>query len=212
MFKKGAILNELGVKALKIYLANSYGLDPKSYDYRLNWVEENLSSILNIETNMWLKAKEKLLLLAAALEFKGSHDDPKRFISRLPIYLDATCSGLQHLATMANDLNLAKYSNILESSQDPDPKDVYSLMVLKLQNKLNSLAAIDPTYSNLTKININRKFIKRGIMTIPYGVTIRGIKEQLVNDFYFLLELMININGPTHLPHNICAKVLIYTN
>ena len=80
-----------------------------------------------------MEAKEKFLFLAAALELKGYYDNPKTFISRLPIYLDATCSGLQHLASMTNDLNLAKYVNILESSQDQDPKDVYALMVYKLK-------------------------------------------------------------------------------
>ena len=179
LFNKGYILNELGVKALKIYLANSFGLNKKSINYRLNWVNDNLQRILDIDSNMWLDAKEKLLFLSAALELKGYYDQPNNFISRIPIYLDATCSGLQHLASMTTDLNLANYVNLLKSSPDKEPNDVYSLMVDLVNDKLTQT-----NNTNIIKLNITREFIKRGIMTIPYGVTIRGIKEQLISDFF----------------------------
>ena len=128
---------------------------------------------------MWLDAKEKLLFLSAALELKGYYDQPNNFISRIPIYLDATCSGLQHLASMTTDLNLANYVNLLKSSPDKEPNDVYSLMVDLVNDKLTQT-----NNTNIIKLNITREFIKRGIMTIPYGVTIRGIKEQLISDFF----------------------------
>jgi DNA-directed RNA polymerase len=55
--------------------------------------------------------------------------------------LDATTSGCQHLAGMTKDLNLAKYVNLLKSSKDLDPEDLYKEMGKKIndiiENKLN---------------------------------------------------------------------------
>ena len=183
-FSNGQKLNDLGVKALKIYIANCYGLDKKSYNFRLNWIEDNLNRILDIDNNMWLEAKEQTLFLASALELKGYYDNPETFISTLPIYLDATCNGLQHLASMTNDFNLAKFVNILESSRNEEPQDLYSSMIRNIQDKLDNIIISDSSYSNLDQLNLTREFIKRGIMTIPYGVTIRGIKDQLISDFF----------------------------
>ena len=183
-FSNGQKLNDLGVKALKIYIANCYGLDKKSYNFRLNWIEDNLNRILDIDNNMWLEAKEQTLFLASALELKGYYDNPETFISTLPIYLDATCNGLQHLASMTNDFNLAKFVNILESSKNEEPQDLYSSMIRNIQDKLDNIIISDSSYSNLDQLNLTREFIKRGIMTIPYGVTIRGIKDQLISDFF----------------------------
>jgi len=107
-FANGVKLNEKGLESLKIYTANCFGLDKKSYNFRLNWVNENLDKILNIDSNFWLEAKENLLFLACAYELKEYYKDPVNFLSRLPIYLDCTSNGLQHLSAMTNDLTLAK--------------------------------------------------------------------------------------------------------
>jgi len=49
----------------------------------------------------------------------------KQFISNIPILFDASCSGVQHLASIANDLTIAKRVNIISS---PDVKnDFYQI-------------------------------------------------------------------------------------
>lgn len=61
----------------------------------------------------------------------------------------------------------------------------------KVKDKLQK-EIFNPKYTKLNHLNINRKFIKRCIMTIPYGVTKRGIANQLKTDHFFnLLELKI---------------------
>ena len=66
------------------------------------------------------------MFLACSLELQGYYKDPNNFISHLPILLDGTCNGLQHLSAIANDINLAEKVNICESVDTDDPKDVYS--------------------------------------------------------------------------------------
>lgn len=82
-----------GLRYLKVYGANLYGLDKHSIVDRINWVDDNHSKILEMDINFILKASEPLLFIAFSFEFKNYHKDPDNFVSRLPISLDATCSG-----------------------------------------------------------------------------------------------------------------------
>lgn len=134
--------------------------------------------------NFILEANEALLFLSCCTELKNYFADPNRFISRLPIYLDATCSGLQHLSAMISDTNLAKYVNISKSSKEDIPADVYSYMIKFVEAKINRKIAEDPYFAVLGNIHITRKLIKPGIMTISYGATSRGIAEQIKNTHF----------------------------
>jgi hypothetical protein len=186
LFRDGQILNKSGLESLKIYTANCFGKDKLPYNKRLTWVDENIDNITKLDLDFIFKADEPFLFLSCCLELKGYFSDPNNFISRLPIYKDATCNGLQHLSLMISDINLAKYVNILISSRDDVPQDVYSFMVTKVKIKIKELIDIDGYYSKLLYINIIRKFIKRAIMTIPYGATVRGIVNQLKTEFFKL--------------------------
>jgi len=98
--------------------------------------------------------------------------------------MDATANGLQHLAAMTNDINLGKYVNLLKSNYEDIPEDIYKEMANKVTYNIKDLIDNKPKgidYIKLTKLNINRSFIKRGIMTISYGSTVRGIYEQLID-------------------------------
>jgi len=183
-FKIGMKLNNYGLEALKIYTANCFGLNKQSYNQRLKWVDLNLNHIRIIEPDLIFQANEPLLFLACCFELKGYYEDPNNFISQLPIYLDATCNGLQHLSSMINDTNLAKYVNIIKSGRDDLPNDVYGFMVTKVVDEIKELIQKNPEFAKLGYLKITRKFIKRGIMTIPYGVTVRGISEQLKSDHF----------------------------
>ncbi len=174
-----------GLKVLKIYTANAYGLDKKSKVMRLEWVEKYLQDILDVPNNdIWLSAEEPLIFLACALELQGYYKNPGQFISRLPILLDGTCNGLQHLSAIANDINLAEKVNICSSSEIDIPKDVYCELINPIKESISEIIAKDSNYYNLSKVNITRKLIKRGIMTISYGVTVEGINKQLKSEFF----------------------------
>jgi DNA-directed RNA polymerase len=91
---------------------------------------------------------------------------------------------------MINDTNLAKFVNIVNSHKDSVPNDVYTYMVSFVENKIKDIIDKDCEYAVLGNININRSFIKRGIMTIPYGVSSRGITDQLKIDHFRSLDLI----------------------
>nr|QWO71405.1 RNA polymerase [Termitomyces sp. K1Ag] len=215
LFKGGEVLTERGVEHLKIYTANCYGHDKKSYNERLDWTNKNLEKIISAPNllnlkfecdlsdlpydqgtktrefyNFMLKADEPFLFLSCCLELKNYYADPTHFVSKLPIYLDATCNGLQHLSAMINDTCLARYVNILHSNKDEIPKDVYNHMISYVKDKIQGYIKEDFSLAILENININRKFIKPGIMKISYGTTTRGITEQLRKDHFRQLDLV----------------------
>jgi len=183
MFKEGVKLNEKGLESLQVYLANCYGLDKKSIQIRIQWSIDNHDKIINIKENkFWLEGKEPFLFLSAALEYINVINN-ENYVSRLPIYIDATCNGLQHLAVMTQDINLGKYVNLLKSNKDDIPNDIYKEMSNKVIKNIKNLIENDingKDFVKLSLLSINRSFIKRGIMTISYGSTIRGIFDQLL--------------------------------
>lgn len=195
LFNKGEVLTPLGLKALKVYTANSFGLDKRSKVKRVGWVDQHLDEILDIPNNdLWLKADEPLIFLACAIELQGYYAQPKSFISRLPILMDASCNGLQHLSAMAQDITLAERVNLLGSKETSSPCDVYSDLIKPINKSINDLVEKQPEFSNLRKLNITRKLIKRGVMTITYGVTPWGISRQLLTDHFVKFDCKDNHN------------------
>jgi len=77
---------------------------PNIFKYRIFSFDQN-------DTNFY-DFVMKGLFLTCCIELKNYDLNKNNFISRLPIYLYATCSGLQHLSTIINDTNLAKHVNI----------------------------------------------------------------------------------------------------
>jgi DNA-directed RNA polymerase len=130
-----------------------------------------------------MQAKEKLLFLACCYELKGYYNEPDNFISRLPIYGDLTTNGLQHLAAISNDFNLAKYVNLLKSTSDEEPNDVYNYLTKKV-NEIIIKETRDSKLDYLKFLNITRDIAKIAIMTIPYGAKIKGIKDQIIQAFF----------------------------
>lgn len=193
---KGQILNAEGLIALKIYIANCFGLNKISYYARLEWVENNMKSILSLDWSLISKAKDKLLFVAAILELKQYQENPNTFISRLPIFIDATCNGLQHLSSIIGDLNLANYVNLTRACKKDKPNDVYEFIseVIKVRlSKYKEEDSIKYEYGFLEGVKINRNFIKRCIMTVPYGVSISGMKDQLIEDHFIKVSIPVSI-------------------
>ena len=192
LFKNGEKLTNIGLFALKVYTANAYGLNKLSKIDRVKWVDKHLDFIFNIpNNNFWLEADEPLLFLACCLELQG-YNESKNYISKLPILLDATCNGLQHLSAIAQDINLGEKVNISPSSIEDSPNDVYSCLIEPIKKEVNKLAKDNKEYYNLSLLNINRQLIKRGIMTITYGVSVYGITKQLISEQFVKVDLKNN--------------------
>lgn len=150
-----------------IDIANQYGYDKRSWDYRLNWVrkyEDRLEDFIG-------RADNKYLFIKAVRALRDAQAGiPTGYI----MGLDCTASGLQCYAVLTGCKKTAKAVNLIDSGRRAD---VY-LDISK-------------------KMGIDRTGIKAPLMTVFYGSTKepeiafgKGSKE--LDDFYNALNVKLS--------------------
>lgn len=183
-FAEGKKLGERGHYWLAIRLANTYGMDKLSFDDRVQWVIDNDPHIIDSAMNpldggrFWADADEPFQFLAACHEYYGWAQDREGFVSHLPINLDATASGLQHLAAWSRDPRAAEVVNMTSSAHR---YDIYGIQA----EEINKVIARDMDTNEAARNchgHVNRSTVKRGVMTIPYSVTPQGLRDQFIKD------------------------------
>lgn len=184
MFAEGKPLGERGVYWMQIRLANTYGMDKLSFEERIKWVEDNRYAILDSADmpidgeRAWCSADEPLAFLAACKEYEGILNEGPGFVSHLPINLDATASGLQHLSAWGRDPVAAKVVNMTNSSER---HDIYGVQA----EAVNKIIARDIGKGGPARHwhgHVSRKVVKRGVMTLAYSVTPQGLRDQFISD------------------------------
>ncbi len=147
---------------LAFQCATTYGLDKSTMAERLEWVSQNKPLITKVATDPigsvpeWEVAEEPWQFLAACDEYYHCCILKDKLCTGLCVATDATCSGLQILAGLARDKKTAQLVNVLPSER---PQDAYQ--VVAEVAKWNCPDTI--------KDKIDRKCVKRTVMTIPYN-------------------------------------------
>lgn len=119
-----------------------------------------------------------------------NNEDIHKFKTYMPIQLDGTCNGFQHLAMLSNETQLFETLNLYKSTNKDDPKDFYQTIVdqvnLYLEMKINEdtlneskNVEIKESYQRLLDVGINRKIVKPAIMNKPYNATQRTLVKYI---------------------------------
>ena len=166
---------------LAFQVATTYGLDKAPMHERMQWVQENDDIITAVATDplrnisVWEGAEEPWQFLAACDEYYHCVIHCDRNYTGLPVAVDATCSGLQILAGLCRDARTASLVNVLPGSE---PQDAYKAVAER---------ARAATPANV-KPYMNRKTVKRVVMTVPYNAKPRSnrgyIREALLEQGY----------------------------
>ena len=157
---------------LSFQVATTYGLDKAPLKDRIEWTRNNYELITRIASdpkgtiNEWSCVEEPWCFLAAAIEFYSCVITKTKTTSGLPVSVDATCSGLQHLSALALDKTAAEMVNVVPTEK---PSDGYAIVAAKAKEILPQ---------HLHK-EITRKTCKRTVMTTPYGVTENSAREYI---------------------------------
>lgn len=209
-FAHGKPLGSEGWKWLAIHGANVAGFDKASFEDRVNWVQDNEDEILNIARDPFnfrgwcstignVEIDKPWQFLAFCFEWAGFTEHGESFVSKLPVAMDGSCSGIQHFSAMLRDEVGGAAVNLVPRDL---PADVYQLVANQVieQTKRDM---VDGTEDELrhtdegvayvkqgTKtiaaqwhsFGITRKVTKRSVMTLAYGSKEYGFKEQLMED------------------------------
>jgi DNA-directed RNA polymerase len=149
---------------LAFHVATTYGLDKATMAERVEWTRSSTKLITAIATDpistitQWRQAEEPWCFLAAAIEYYNCCIAKTKATSGLPVGIDATCSGLQHLAALTLDATAGALVNVLPTEV---PADGYRTVAEQAKKHL------DVQYHPW----MTRKVTKRTVMTTPYGVT-----------------------------------------
>ena len=201
LFSQGETIKKCDTESidyLKIFGANCFGngIDKKSYNDRVEWVNKNEDDILNFRNGKLIKeADSKLLFIAFCFEYINYYNslssNESSYTSHFPIQLDATCNGYQHLSLLTGDEPLAHQLNLTESDKNTKPKDFYEFVALKIndylyeelnrnrkmlsqlgekeKDKIIEANKIIRSCENLLKLNFNRSLVKTPMMVKAYN-------------------------------------------
>jgi DNA-directed RNA polymerase, mitochondrial len=187
-----------GVYWLAIHLANCYWKGKKvSFKKRRAWVQKNEQEILDFAANplleaapcragasrrvhrFWTEADLPWLFLAACLEWKRYKEEGSGMISHLPISMDGSCNGYQHLSAMGLDPIGGRATNLIPFE---DPEDIYQwvadLVCRRMEIDARGKGPNAEAARQLLSI-MDRELAKNATMTTPYGVTLHTIQEAL---------------------------------
>jgi DNA-directed RNA polymerase len=122
---------------------------------------------------------EKCQFAAACLEFVAADTHGATYETHLPVWLDASSNGLQHLAIIREDVKLAAMVNLEARSTERslEVHDIYETVARHARQTLQ--ADDDPASRFWVKRNNLRDLLKQPIMTLPYGVTKPGMLDQI---------------------------------
>lgn len=148
---------------LSVHLATCFGLDKETMTTRVDWVDDNLDMINSIASDpihdkRWHDAAEPWSYLAACLEFKACCIDATKHTSGLMCGIDATASGLQHLASLTLCGDTSEEVNVTPTEK---PGDIYRTVAEAAKKHLPE--KFHPW--------MNRRVTKKSVMCCPYGVT-----------------------------------------
>jgi DNA-directed RNA polymerase len=194
-FADGKPLGKRGAYWLAIHLANCYWKKKKvSFKDRRAWVRENEEEILDFAANplpeaarsracasprmhrFWLEADQPWLFLAACLEWARYKEEGPGMISHLPISMDGSCNGYQHLSAMGLDPIGGRATNLMAREASSDPEDIYQWVSDLVCRRM---ASSDSEIARQLLAIMDRELAKNATMTTPYGVTLRTIYKAL---------------------------------
>ena len=192
-FSEGHYLDKVGTKWLKIHSANTYGLDKDPYKKRMLWAIANRQKMLEAAEDpmgtigYWTKADSPYEFLAACMALS---EHVRGLPVHLPIQLDAVNSGIQMYSGLLRDKQGAQSTCVIGNTRSDLYQEVADLVNQKLEtNKYPPIVSFmdkegkEKTITTKDEAKsmcgeFTRSMTKRNVMTVPYSVSMRGMKLQ----------------------------------
>lgn len=196
-FAHGKPITEAGAKCLAIHGSQQVRFEtilqdlkikeerPPTLEERRRWVDMHEADIRDYATAPlthmgWTNTKSPYLFLAFCFAWADYLQHGAEAICHLPVHVDGVCNGLQHIAALTGDPDLAKATNL----QPGAPQDIY-LHVKQLAIAQLTQTALKDRYAAfaLEYKLIDRDLAKAVVMIIPYGAgdsgTAKSVRSRL---------------------------------
>jgi DNA-directed RNA polymerase len=189
-FAYGAPMGDTGEKWLKIHLANTFGVDKVSMEERIKWTDDHLTVISLIANDpytykLWQDADSPWQFLSACMEWEAyvTSGLGSSYVSHLVINMDGSCNGLQNFSAMLRDEVGGSATNLVPHDI---PADIYTEVMKVVQQMITDDLALgkDVELAKLWDGKLSRKLVKRQVMTLPYGSTEYGMRDQLKQELH----------------------------
>lgn len=132
-----------------IAIANAYGLDKITWDKRISWSKQLLTSTPHTKECLIKEADEPILMQKALLAYEDAmNGTPTGYI----MGLDATASGIQIMAALIGCPTTASKVNLTDTGKR---EDVYNMVANKMNKEHQT--------------TVDRTLVKKPIMTTYYG-------------------------------------------
>lgn len=189
-FAEGEALgSETAANWLAIHIANLFGVDKVAFDERVQWTKDNTEMLLAIAENpfdnrQWEDADKPWQALAAAIEWAGYMKDGLAHVSRIPVALDGSCSGLQNFGMALRCEVTGKSVNLLPQEK---PADIYQEVINKVQVELVRIAGDDWQTKGEDAIKAQAREACRGIYSehqiqVPFQSWLDGLVNKQYDD------------------------------
>jgi DNA-directed RNA polymerase len=165
----------------KIPDAASWKMSYTSYDDRVNWVFSNQKKILEVATDpwgtidWWTQADEPLQFYGWCHEWAGFCKEGLDYVCGFPCGMDGSANGIQHYSALLQDPEQAEGVNMFNAAY---PRDLYSDILEAVRERLHESASPDAEVW-LKSGQLDRGLVKRPVMTLSYGATKWGYRDQI---------------------------------
>lgn len=200
-FANGKRLGETGLMWLKVYVANCCGYDKHDPELKAQWTDDNWLQIVDFINNpLEVDAPDAdtaftLLQSGLALQEALAMPDPRDYICHVPVAMDATCSGLQHLSALTRDPIGAYYTNLIDNGKE-QKSDIYvrvaeiadgskasfSTRKVKVDGKVKEVVHDNIIEQYWKDTPISRAMAKNPVMTYVYGSTLLSTIDTIALD------------------------------
>lgn len=187
-FANKKALGKRGVYWLKAHIATCYGFDKKNFDARVLWTDSNMREIQDavdnhIDSEFFRGADSPWCFFVAARELLRAlaTGNPEAWETGIPVAMDATCSGMQHLSAVLRDPVGGMFTNLLPNNGE-EKEDIYAGVAAV------AIANIQKDKDNIEQAQywmhsgVPRSMAKRPVMTYVYGGTLQSCTEYVYLD------------------------------
>lgn len=148
LFSEEKALTKEGLEWFLIHGANCYGeADKKPFKERIEWVESHRDAILASvkdyrQEDFWKKAGDPFKFLAWAFEYARYCENPEEFKTSIPIAIDGSNNGFQHITALMRDEKGAEMVNVLPHYEHGEMvvADFYKSVANRLKELMQSEA------------------------------------------------------------------------